>query len=201
MTKNCPNCGKELHDEAHFCVECGYDFFKKDTAGEAASQSTGSDSIFSNGKIFLVLIAVVVIVGAFVILTSGFGGQNSNVTDEAEGHAVDLTITEVSGYDGDSSGKTHYSLYTYALFNKVPSDLKGYNIKTTYLDENNSEIGHEIEKMENVYYDSEYALSFGFYTTYKKPNADHVNVEIIKDGKTVDNYTSKIDQSKIDFLN
>ena len=118
MTKNCPECGKEVPDDAHFCADCGHDFFHK------TSNSNSFSDIFSNGKIFLILIAVVVIIGAFVILSSGFGGnsQTSEVVDE---HAVDLTITEVSGYDSDYSGKECYSLYTYALFNKVPSDLKG----------------------------------------------------------------------------
>ena len=195
MSKNCPECGNEVPDDAHFCADCGHDFFQKNSGGRS------SESIFSNGKIFLILIAVVVVIGAAVILSSGFGGNGNTDVADVDEHDVDLTITEVSGYDGDNSGKTYYAIYTYALFNKVPSDLKGYNIKTTYVDENGSEIGHEIEKLDNVYYDSDYALSFGHYDTYKKPNPDHVNVEIIKGGKTVDNYTSKIDQSKIDYLN
>lgn len=196
MTKHCPECGAQVPDEAHFCADCGHDFFNK------APVSKSSDSIFTNGKIFLVLIVVVVIIGAVVILNSGFGGNDSTAeADAVKESPVDLTITEVSGYDGYNSGKKYYTLYTYAIFNKVPSDLKGYNIKTTYVDENGSEIGYEIEKLDYVYYDSDYALSFGHYDTYKKPNPDHVNVEIINGGKTVDNYTSKIDKSKIDFLN
>ena len=51
MTKKCPECGKQVPDEAHFCADCGHDFFQKNSPGS-------SDSIFSNGKIFLVLIAV-----------------------------------------------------------------------------------------------------------------------------------------------
>lgn len=69
------------------------------------------------------------------------------------------------------------------------------------MDENGTEIGHETETLSNVYYDSDYALSFAHYTTYKKPNPDHVNVEIIKDGKVIDNFTSKIDKNGIDYLN
>ena len=63
MTKTCPECGKELPDEAHFCVDCGYDFFKEDSSQPAVLKSDNdSNNIFTNGKIFLVLIAVVVIV-------------------------------------------------------------------------------------------------------------------------------------------
>lgn len=200
MTKNCPECGKELPDDAHFCVECGHDFVEKDTSSPIIqNSSSNSDGIFSNGKVFLLLIAVVIIVGAVVIFGFGFGNGGGR-QEAAPESVVDLTITGVSGWDS-SSGKKSYSLYTQAIFNKVPSDLKGYNVKTTYIDKNNTEIGHEIETLDNVYYDSNYALSFGYYTTYKKPNPDHVNVEIIKDGKTVDNFTSKIDQSGIEYLN
>ena len=103
--------------------------------------------------------------------------------------------------DGTVHPARNHIHYTEALFNNVPSNLKGYNIKTTYIDANGSEIGYEIEKLDDVYYDSSYALTFGHYTTYKLPDPDHVNVEIIKDGKTIDNYTAKIDQSKIDYLN
>ena len=195
MTKYCPDCGKEVPDDAHFCVDCGHDFFHKGSAG-----SSGSDSIFSNGKIFLVLIALVVIVGAFVIVSSGFGGGDSG-SDTTVEHAVDLTIAGVSGWDSTSSSKKSYTLYTEAIFNKVPSDMKGYNVKTTYVDENGTDIGYEIETLDNIYYDTDYSISFGYYTTYKKPNPDFVTVEVIKDGKTVDNFTSRIDQSKIDYLN
>lgn len=200
MTKNCPKCGKELPDEAHFCVECGHDFFKKDDSSPVVRRTNNSDSIFLNGKIFIVLIAIVIVIGAGIILSFGFGGNGDNTVDEAE-HLVDLTITEVDGWDNDGSSKKSYTLYTEALFNKVPSDLKGYNVKTTYVDENGSDIGYEIESLDDIYYDTNYALSFGHYTTYKKPNPDHVNVEIIKDGKTIENFTSKIDQGKIDYLN
>ena len=201
MTKNCPECGAELPDEAHFCVDCGYDFFKKSTK-PTVLQSSSSDSIFSNGKIFLILIAIVVVVGAVVILNSGIGGHDNNAdAADAGEHPVDLTITKVGGWDDNSSSKKSYTLHTEAIFNKVPSDLKGYNVKTTYLDKNNNEIGHEIETLDNVYYKTNYAISFAYYKTYQKPNPDHVNVEIIKDGKTVDNFTSKVDKNKIEFLN
>ena len=199
MTIHCPECGKELPDDAHFCVECGHNFIQKSTPSAVVkNDSNNFMDIFSNGKIFLVLIAFVIIVGAALMFGfAGNGGGSENAVPES---VVDLTITDVSGWDSDS-GKKSYTLYTDAIFNKVPSDLNGYNIKTTYVDENNTEIGHEIETLDNVYYKSSYALSFGYYTTYKKPNPDHVNVEIIKDGKTVDNFTSRIDQSGIEYLN
>ncbi len=197
MTKICPECGDEVPKQVHFCPNCGYDFFRQSPPKPAASDSGG---LLSNGKIFLVLIAIVIIVGAGVLLTMGLGGNNQQTVDDTPTHEVDLTITDVNGWDS-SSGKKSYTLYTEAIFNKVPSNLKGYNVKTTYFDENDTEIGHETETLSNIYYDTDYSLSFGHYTTYKKPNPDYVNVEIIKDGKVIDNFTSKIDTSGIDYLN
>lgn len=202
MTKYCPECGKELPDEAHFCLECGYDFFQSNTSTVGNIKNMkNNDSIFTNGKIFLILIAIVVIVGAVILFSFGLNGDGNDTTTNNVEHVVDLTITDVSGWDSDSSNKHSYTLYTKAIFNKVPSDLKGYNIKTTYYDKNGSEIGNEIETLDNVYYDTNYAISFGYYTSYVLPNPDYVVVEIIKDGQVVDNFTAKIDQSGIDYLN
>lgn len=193
MSKKCPNCGENLPDEAHFCGNCGYDFFKKNSSPVSANKS-GFD-----GKIFLVIIAIAVVVFAGIFFAMSLGGNGQTGDDDVS--VVDLTITDVSGYEGSSSNPKSYSLYTEAIFNKVPSDQNGYNLKTTYFDVNGSEIGFETEKLSNVYYDTDYSISFGFYTTYKKPNPDHVTVEIMKDGKTIDNFTQKIDQGKIKFLN
>lgn len=181
-----------MPDEAHYCPNCGYDFFQ-DENFEPEVSSTETNS---NGKIILAAIAIVVILAAGIMIGMGMGG-NTQQADDAPEHVVDLTITEVLGYTGSSS----YTLYTEAIFNKVPSDLKGYNVKTTYIDKNGTEIGYETETLKNVYYDTDYALSFGHYTSYKKPDPGSVKIEIIKDGKTVDTFTNNIDQSKIKFLN
>ncbi|MBE6507812.1 MAG: zinc ribbon domain-containing protein [Methanobrevibacter sp.] len=191
MTKNCRKCGSEVQDDAKFCPNCGYDF-------DSFNKGGNSESKFNFSMLFVILIISILIIGSIFILTSGFGGDNKPQEDNVD-HVI-LTIKEVNGYDV-ISGKTSYTLYTEALFDKVPSDMNGYNIKTTYYDKNHTVIGSEIEYLSYVYYDSEYPLSFGHYTTYKKPNPDYVVVEIIKDGKTIDNYTSQIDQGKIKFLN
>lgn len=196
MSKICPDCGENLPDDAHYCGNCGYDFFKKDELPVTGnSTKTGFDA-----KIFLaiIVIAAIILVGIFFAMGSGANNQTGDVADVSE---VDLTITEVNGYDSDSSNPKSYSLYTEAIFNKVPSDKKGYNVKTTYFDENGTEIGFETETLSNIYYDTDYPISFGYYTTFKKPIADRVTVEVIKDSKTIDNFTQKIDQGKIEFLN
>ena len=192
MSKICPKCGKELPDDAKFCMDCGYTLEEK---------SEGTLSSFPLPTLFIILIVAILLIGGAFILSSSFK-DNTKAPDKSNDvtHAVDLTITDVSGWDSDS-GKKSYTLYTEAIFNKVPDNLKGYNVKTTYYDTNGSEIGHETETLDNVYYDSNYALSFGFYTTYKLPDPDHVTVEIINGGKVIDSYTEQIDKNKIDYLN
>lgn len=191
MTKSCPNCGKQVPDDAKFCMDCGHRF-------EAESAASAFGGILGNGKIFIVIIAVVLIVGLIVIAMTGSGGDAGNTADDVE--HVRLTITDISGYDS-SGGKKSYTLYTQAIFESVPNDLNGYIIKTTYYGANDTRIGQETEQLDSVYYDSNYDISFAYYTTYKMPKPDHVTVEIIKDGKVIDNYTEKIDTDKIDFLN
>lgn len=192
MSKICPKCGKELPDNAKFCMDCGYTLEEK---------GKGTLSSFPLPTLFIILIVAILLIGGAFVLSSSFK-DNTKASDKSDEvtHAVDLTITDVSGWDSDS-GKKSYTLYTEAIFNKVPDNLKGYNVKTTYYDTNGSEIGHETETLDNVYYDSNYALSFGFYTTYKLPNPDHVTVEIINGGKVIDSYTEQIDKNKIDYLN
>ncbi|WP_458453938.1 zinc ribbon domain-containing protein [Methanobrevibacter sp.] len=190
--KNCPKCGKQVPDDAKFCMDCGYSFDTKATSG--------SSDIFSNGKIFLVIIAIVVILGLIVIATMGNGNNNADAGDAVDESQVILTITDVGGYDS-SSGKKSYTLYTEAIFDKVPDDMNGYNVKTTYYDTNDSKIGSETETLDNIYFDTDFALTFGHYTTYKLPDPDHVTVEIIKDGKVVDVYNEDIDKNKIEYLN
>ncbi len=191
MSKNCPKCSQEVPDDAKFCMNCGYNFDESDEK---------DSNLFKNGKIFLILIAIVVIVGALFIFTTG---SNNNTSSNAVGDVdhVALTITDVGGWDSDSSSKKSYTLYTQALFNSVPDKTKGYMLKTIYYDKDNKQIGQETESLDYVYYDSDYALSFGHYTTYNKPDPDHVTVQVIKDGKIIDNYTEEIDTSKIDYLN
>ena len=193
MSKSCPKCGKAQPDDVKFCMDCGYSF--------SENPSSKKPNIFSNGKIFLAIIAVILIFGAIFILTSGNGTTHVS-TDVGDGvEHVDLTISDVLDYDSNYDGKTSYTIYTEALFLDVPSNMKGYIIKTSYYDKNDTLLGQETEKLSNVYYDSDYSISFGHYTSYKKLDLDYVTVEIIKGGETIDNFTAKIDRNKIDYLN
>lgn len=199
MSKICPECGDEVPNEAHFCPNCGYDFFHESNSKPTVS---GGGGLFSNGKIFLVLIAIVIIVGAGVLISMGMGGNNNTTTTEVDGDEIEMTITEVNGYSFDYDNKTSYSLSTQALFTKVPSNLEGYIIKTTYYDSNGTRIGQEVDSLSNVYSKEypQYDSSFAYFDSYKKPNPDHITVEIEKSGKTINNYTYEIDKSDIEFL-
>ncbi|WP_461462842.1 zinc ribbon domain-containing protein [Methanobrevibacter sp.] len=191
MSKYCPKCRNELPDNAKFCLNCGYKLDTEDNSfSNSKEDSLNNQSIFKNGKIFLILIFIVLIIGGGIILTSTGNSPEKNVEN------VSLTITDVGGYGSES-----FTLYTEALFEHVPSNLEGYNIKTSYYDDNNKLIGSETEKLSAVYYDSEFSIIFGNYNSYKKPNPKYVTVEIIKDGSTVNEYKYNIDKTKIDFIN
>lgn len=197
MSKKCPECGDEVPIQAHFCPNCGYDFFEDEQARPSAAKN---DGIFSNGKIFLVLIAIVIIAGAGVLLSIGLGGNGGNDSSTVED--IEMTITEVSGYSFDYDNKTSYSLSTHAFFTKLPSNFEGYIVKTTYYDNNGTRLGQEVDSLSNIYSKeySDYPSTFAFFDTYKKPDPDHITVEVEKSGKTVKNYTYEIDRSDIEFL-
>ena len=189
MTKNCPKCGESVPDDAKFCMNCGHAF------------TSSANNIFSNGKIFLIIIAVVVILGLIVIgLTGSNNNTDTNISEENTTHIIDLSINGVGGFI-DEEGKPSYTLYTEVLFLKVPDDIDNYKIKTTYYDSSDKEIGHEVESMNSLEVKSDYETYIGYYTTYQIPNPDYVKIDILKDGKTVDTFKEKIDVDRIDFLN
>ena len=194
MTKKCPKCGKEIPDESKFCLECGCHIYDDD-AGESRS------NVFSNGKIFLVLIFVVLIVGGILIFSMGGGdnSQNHTVEDAASKQASEFsfTISDVNGYY--SPENKDYFFWVEVLFQKVPSNQKDYIVKVTYLDENNTDIGHEMESLSSVYYDADYPLSVGYHTSYKYMDIDSVKVEILKDDQVIKEASAKADKNKFNF--
>lgn len=195
MSKFCPNCGKELPDDSNFCLECGYDFSRKTSKSGGLPSKSDDSNIFLNGKIFLVVIVIILIVGAILIFSSN--GNDGGADDAKPTSGVDLTISDVKGYDGGSGSDKSYTYYVEVLFTKVPNNKDEYLIKTVYYDENNTEVGNTIESLSNVYYDTDFPISIGHYTAYKLVKVDNVKVQIIKDGKVLDEFSSKVDQNKI----
>ena len=193
MTKRCPKCGKTIPDESHFCLECGY---RIDNKGAGSKLS----NTLLNGKIFLALIFVVLIVGGILIFTmTGDGNGQTGVDDQISKEASEfsLTISDVNGYYSDEN--KDYFYWVDVLFQKVPSNKKEYIVKTTYLDENNTDVGHEIESLANAYYDTDYPISVGYHTAYKYIDVDSVKVEIIRDGNVIKECSSKVDRNKLNF--
>lgn len=192
MTIKCPKCGKDLPDESQFCLECGTRI-----SNPAASRNL---SIFSNGKIFLALIFIVLIIGGILIFAGG-GDHSNDVNDKVDKEAseFDFIIKEINAYDSDNGGKTSYTYYLYVLFNKVPSNKDGYLLKTTYYDKNDTELGSEIETLSSAYYDSDYGNSVGHYTSYKYIDVDHAKLQVIKDDRVIKESEAKLDKNKIDF--
>ena len=192
MTKRCPKCGKEIPDESNYCLSCGCHIYNKD------SPSKKSDA-FSNGRIFLILIFAALIVGGLLIF-SMMGNDNGNAgADDLSKQASEfsLTISDINGYYSDEN--KDYFYWVDVLFQKVPSNKEDYLVKTTYLDENNNELGSEIESLSNVYYDTDYPISVGYHTAYKYIDVDSVKVEIIMDGNVVKQCSAKIDRNTLNF--
>lgn len=136
----------------------------------------------------------------------GVGNNNGN-GGGVQSDNIEFTITEVVGYsytyDEDDEVKTSYDLSTSALFNNVPSDLKGYMIKTTYYGANNDRIGQQTNSLEEIFFDSDdfsFPYSFGYYTSYNKLEPEYVVVEIIKSGNVITNDTFEVDKNKIEYL-
>lgn len=193
MTKFCPKCGKELPDESHFCLECGCRIDNKSGSSKISDK-------FSNGKIFLALIFVVLIVGGILILTMGGNGNNQGNADDAltkEASQFSLTVSDVNGHYNNESNDYFY--WVEVLFQKVPSNQKDYIVKTTYLDEKGNDVGHETESLSHVYYDTDYPISVGYHTAYKYIDVDSVKVEIIRDGNVIKECTGKADKNKFNF--
>lgn len=199
MSKECPECGDEVPNQAHYCPNCGYDFFEE---SDSESDFSSKKGLIITEKLYLVFVAFVILVGVGVLISMNLGLEDNATATQADGNEIEMTITEVSGYSFDYDNKTSYSLSTLALFTKVPSNLEGYIIKTSYYDSNGTRIGQEIDSLSNVYSKEypEYASSFAYFDTYKKPDPDYVVVEIEKSGKTINNYTYEIDKSDIEFL-
>ena len=105
MSKNCPKCENELPDNAKFCSNCGYKFEIESNSTSNSQPSSinnqNNSNIFNNGKIFLILIFLVIIIGRRIILIS----TGNSLDNKPEN--VTLTITNVGGF-GDES----YTLYT-----------------------------------------------------------------------------------------
>lgn len=59
----CPECGAEMHVEAEMCPDCGYWL---STAERHALWDSGSSSLLSTGKFFLVVLLVVLFLGSML---------------------------------------------------------------------------------------------------------------------------------------
>lgn len=201
MAKNCPKCNHENLDDAHYCNKCGYRF------GNSSKSSTKEYS-----KIFMFLIIVIVIAVCAVVLNFGLNVNqttadvplSSNVTDS---DTFNVIISNVDGfssdYEDDGKNKTSYYLFTQVLLPNMPEDTQGYLIKTTYYDDNDTRIGQSVDSLSSVtqyMVNPDDEVSVGSYDSFKKPDIDHVVVEIVKNNNVIDNDTYMVDRGSIEFL-
>jgi hypothetical protein len=56
-----------------------------------------------------------------------------------------------------------------------------------------------MDSLANVYYDTNYAISVGYHTSYKHMDIDSVKVEILKEDKVIKECSTKVDKNKFNF--
>ena len=112
MTKNCPNCGKELPDGAKFCMDCGYSI-------EVEENSGGFN--FPLPTLFIIIIVAVLVIGGVFILTSS-SGENSSPAE-----VVDNAFCLISDFYVPSSteGTINYGRTSVLSINTVQFDSVG----------------------------------------------------------------------------
>ncbi len=213
MSKYCPKCGNELPDDAQFCNKCGYSVLVEDEKVEASkkeetpkkdmdkilfnetpNESKTDDKVFSSkkpslnlpkNKILIPIVVVVIIIAGIAIFSSDLFYNPDDIT---------ITITDISGYSGDTS----YYYYVNAIFSHLPSKTEGYFLKTTYYDSNGNSLATTTEGL-NTVTDNEYGSTFAYYDSPKQLNIDHAKIEIVHDGKVIKEVNGDFDKNKLDF--
>ena len=230
MSKYCPKCGNELPDEAQFCNECGYSVLVEDKKeevpetdennnakvpetkkeekietsnkdvdeilfNETPGKSKVNDKLFNNNSsISLPNNKLIIPIAIVIIIAISVFALNSNLFYNPDN--MSITITEVYG-SSDDDGKCYYSVG--AIFSNLPPNTEGYLIKTNYCDSNGKTLATTTEGL-NLVDANEYGSYFGTYSSPKYLNVDHVDVEIMHDGKVVKEAKGDFDMNKADFF-
>ena len=132
MSKTCPNCGVNSPDNAKFCIECaqsleGVPINKEEKPPQKSGKNEGSTVL--GCAILIAIVAIVIVAVGFLFM--GWGG------DDTGSDNITLMFGDVYAYDyKDSDGKIIYDYFVNGYFNKMPSDIEKYMVKTKYCDSN-----------------------------------------------------------------
>ena len=138
MKKLCPNCEQNNQINAKYCHNCGYKFHNK---------QNNIPNILKNGKIFIILIITILIIGTLTITT------NINTTPNNENN-IHITITGVQG-DNLTDKTPDYSYFTKIIISNIPitekdGTIDGLILTTTYYTKDNQKIGETKEAINEM---------------------------------------------------
>ena len=103
----CPNCKKEINNEALFCPYCGFNFTSPGTKSEISSNTKNID------KKYIIIFVAIIVVAGIVFGINCFKNKQSNNTDVPPTNQVDNKSNDVSSSeenDSDNEGKEIFLL-------------------------------------------------------------------------------------------
>ena len=204
MTKKCPKCGKENEDVASFCANCGYSFNSDFNKSENSDNIT--ISIERNGskstirlpgiKVILAILAIVLVIG---ILAMSFNGHDVSSDD---GGNITLIKEKINGYAYESDGKIYSSYYIEGVLKNLPKNLKDYDLRGTFYDEDGKFIYEDrgyLEYIKESSDKSEPTLLASCYCDGLR-NLSYVELELRdSNGKVVFNQTIDYNMDQMDL--
>ena len=194
MKKLCPRCELNNLEEAKFCHNCGYQFDK----------SNDKLNILKDGKLFIILIATILIVGAILITTTIHNTNDElpiNDTPQETLPAVKAVITKVQLYDYTDEDDPYYEYRTFAIF-QVNEQIDSDNnilVLTSYMDKDNNTLRTVTQTLHaaSVYtFDGE--SEFAEYATDDKVDLYKVHVEIVNNTQILSSTDYIVDESELE---
>lgn len=205
MVKKCPKCGKENDEIASFCANCGYSFnseFNKDENSDDLSisiESHGSKSTIRLPSIKILLIAFVLVL---IIGLIAFSLGRSDDVSSNDSKNITLIKEKINGYAYESEGKTYYSYYLEGVIKNLPRNIKDYDLRGTFYDENGKYIYEDQGYLDYIKESSDKSVPTILASCYTQDlrNLSYVQLEL-KDpnGNVVFNKTINYDMDKMDY--
>lgn len=206
MIKKCPKCGKENEDVASFCANCGYSFNSDFNHKDMESSDDVSITIERNGskstirlpslKAILAILAIILLIG---IIALNFNGHDVSTND---GGNITLIKEKINGYAYESDGKIYSSYYIEGVLKNLPKDLKDYDLRGTFYDEDGKFIYEDrgyLEYIKDSSDKSEPTLLASCYCDGLR-NLSYVDLELRDpNGKVVFNKTIDYNMDQMDL--